>query len=267
MLIAQISDTHIVGRGKLTLGLAPMAANLAACIDHINQLSPKPDVVVVTGDVTDDGSMEAVEHAASLLSNLKYPYYVVPGNHDDRSNLWSIFGGNACPSMIGQYIGYVVEGFDVRLIGVDSTRRDLPGGELCSTRLSWLDDQLSETAHQPTIIFMHHTPVKFGVLESDEDGFIGADELGRIVEKYANIEGVICGHIHLPAFARWHGTNVSTAPSTGMRLGLDLTMKKESEFYLDAPSYQLHYWTPQKNLVTHSVSVQAADGPYLFEEQ
>ena len=53
----------------------------------------------------------------------------------------------------------------------------------------------------------------------------------------------------------------------GMQLALDLTLERESEFFLEAPAYQLHYWTPDKNLITHTVFVKSVDGPYLFEEQ
>ncbi len=266
MLIVQLSDIHIARKGKLTLGIAPMAANLASCVEHINELSPKPDAVLVTGDIADTGLMEEVEHAAELLSKLQCPFFIIPGNHDDPSTLWSTFGGKACPSRIDQSISYVIEGFEIRMIGLDSTRLDAPGGELCETKLAWLDDRLSEATEQPTIIFVHHPPIKFGVLESDEDGFIGADSLGDIVGKYSNIERIICGHIHLPALARWRGTIVSAAASTGMQLGLDLTMKKNSEFLLEAPSYQLHHWTRHKTLITHTVYVRKRDGPYLFDE-
>ena len=47
---------------------------------------------------------------------------------------------------------------------------------------------------------------------------------------------------------------------------LDLTMKRESEFVLEATSYYFHYWTPDKNLITHTVVAKPVDGPYLFEE-
>jgi hypothetical protein len=169
--------------------------------------------------------------------------------------------------MADGFINYVVEDFAIRLIGIDSTARGTSGGVLCTTRLSWLEARLSEEPDRPTIIIMHHPPVKCGVLETDKDGFSGADELGEIVKKYSNIERILCGHIHLVSHARWHGTIVSTAPSMGMQLGLDLTMTKESEFVLEAPGYQLHYWTPQKNLITHTVYVREINGPYPFEDQ
>ncbi len=266
MLIAQISDIHIAGWGKKTYGIAPMAENLTICVDHINQIKPLPDLVIVTGDIAMGGLKEEVEHAAKILSKLQMPFYVVPGNHDDRSTLWSIFGGQACPSKFDGFINYVIDGYDVRLIGMDSTVPDGPGGEICKTRAAWLDERLAEAKAKPTAIFMHHPPVKCGVLETDVDGFIGADRLGDVVEKYSNIERLICGHIHLQANVRWRGTVVSTAPSTGMELVLDLTLKRESEFILEAPGYQLHYWSPQKNLVTHTVYVREINGPYRFED-
>jgi 3',5'-cyclic-AMP phosphodiesterase len=267
MLIAQISDTHIPRWGEKTYGIAPMAENLKYCVDHINQCNPKPDVVLVTGDITGAGLIEEAEQAASLLSQLQSPYYIIPGNHDDRSILKSAFGEHACPSGYQDFSNYVIEDYDVRLIAMDSTLPGSPGGEICQTRAAWLDERLSEAKERPTVIFMHHPPIKCGVLETDMDGFVGAELLGEIVEKYTNIEGIFCGHIHLPIHVRWRGTVVSTAPSMGMRLGLDFTLKRPSEFILDAPAYQLHFWTPQMDLITHTVYVREDDGPYSFEKQ
>lgn len=266
MLIIQISDTHITDEGRKTLGVAPMAENLARCVDHINRLEPRPDLVIVTGDVACYGRRNETEHAASLLNQLRWPFYIIPGNHDERSIIWSVFGGTACPAMDRGFIAYVVDDFDVRLIGMDTTVPGQPGGEICRTRAAWLDARLAEAPSRPTLIFLHHPPVRCGVLETDEDGFAGAELLGEVVERYSNIERILCGHIHLPVHARWRGTVVSTAPSMGMQLGLDLTKRRPSEFFLEAPAYLLHHWTPEKTLITHAVTVRDRDGPYLFEK-
>ena len=264
MLIAQISDTHIPGRGEKTHGIAPMAENLLRCVDHINQCNPKPDVVLVTGDITSAGTIEEAEHAASLLCRLQIPFYIIPGNHDDPITLRSAFDEQVYPSGYQEFSTYVIDNFDVRLIAMDSTVPGSPGGKICQTRAAWLDERLSEDRQRPTVIFIHHPPVKCGVLETDVDGFSGADLLGDVVKNYTNIEGIICGHIHLPIHVRWQGTVVSTAPSMGMQLALDLTLKRPSEFVLEAPAYQLHFWTPQKDLVTHTVYVREVNGPYPF---
>jgi hypothetical protein len=201
-----------------------------------------------------------------ILSKLRYPFCVIPGNHDNRQALVSTFGKHACPTESEDFVNYVIEGYDLRLITVDSTIPQSPGGEICATRAAWLDERLSEAETQPTIIFMHHPPLNFGVAETNIDGFIGAERLGKVIEKYTNIERILCGHIHLPALARWRGTVVSTAPSIGMRLALDLTLELPSAFILEEPGYQLHYWSPEKNLITHTVKVRESEELYPFEE-
>jgi 3',5'-cyclic-AMP phosphodiesterase len=263
MLIAHISDTHVAGWNKKAYKIAPTAENLAHCVAHINQLTSKPDLVIVTGDITYNGYLEEAERAASLLDKLQYPYYIVPGNHDDRSTLWSVFGKHACPAKSKDFINYVLEGYDVRLIGMDSTSLDGPGGKICKNRIAWLEKQLALEVEKPTIIFMHHPPAKFGVSETDDDGFIGANKLGNVIAQHNNIKAILCGHIHTAAHLVWSGSVISTAPSMGMHLVLDLTLTHSSVFTLEAPGYQLHYFTPEKNLVSHSIIVNDVDGPFL----
>jgi len=108
---------------------------------------------------------------------------------------------------------------------------------------------------RPTVIFMHHPPLKCGVPETGEGGFAGADMLGDIVADYPNIERILCGHIHLLTHVRWRGTVVSTAPSMGMQLTLDLTWTAPPRFLLTGPAYLLHHWTPENMLITHAVQV------------
>ncbi len=264
MLIAQLSDLHIAGWGKKAYGVAATAENLTSCVAHINQLRPKPDLVIVTGDITFSGLREEAERAAVLLENLDCPWFLVPGNHDDRSILCSVFAQHGCPASDKDFLNYVIEGYEIRLIGMDSSIPDAPGGEIGKSAADWLAQQLADTPEKSTIIFMHHPPVKFGVMETDEDGFIGADRLGALISGYHNVKALLCGHIHLAAHQGWCGTVVSTAPSMGLQLLLDLTLTLPSQFMLEPPGYQLHYFTPESNLVTHTVTVKEMEGTYLF---
>ncbi len=266
MLIAHISDSHIAGWNSKAYGIAPTAENLAHCMTHINQLKPEPDLVIVTGDITYSGQLAEAERAAAILDKLHYPYYIVPGNHDENSTLWSVFGRHACPGQNKDFINYVLEGYDIRLIGMDSSIPASAGGEVCQARISWLEKQLSLETQKATLIFMHHPPARCGVLETDKDGFIGAERLGHVIAQHNNIKAILCGHIHIAAHLAWSGTVISTAPSMGLQLVLDLTLTRPSEFTLEAPGYQLHYFTPEKNLVSHSITVKEVDGPYRFKE-
>jgi len=264
MLIAQISDAHISAPGQLTCGVAPMDKNLAACVDSINHLSRAPDLVVVSGDITNGGRPEEARHAAAILSALDCPYYIVPGNHDDRATLWDQFAGTACPDKADGFIAYVVKGHPLQVIALDSTATGQSGGEICCRRAAWLRARLTAANGAPVVIFMHHPPLPLGVPETDIDGFANAAVLGGIVRDFPNIERILCGHIHLETHSRWCGTVVTTAPSPGMQLTLDLTQAEPSKFLLSAPAYLLHHWTQGKTLVTHSVHLSGLSGPYPF---
>ncbi len=264
MLIVQISDLHISSPNTDTYGHAPMADKLQQCVDHINQFNPKPDVVLVSGDICDSGALDQTTRAAEILNQLTIPYYVIAGNHDLRQTMFETFGGEHCPARDDQFLQYVIDGFDVRMIGLDSVIPGKSGGEMCDDRVQWLDEQLALEPEKPTVLFLHHPPFKFSVPETDEDGFLGSDAFGDVVEKYSNIKRVMCGHIHLLTHASWRGTIVSTAPSMGMQLDLDLSMTKPSGFVLTDPAYLVHHWTPQKNLITHTITVRDYDGPFPF---
>lgn len=264
MLIAQISDTHITLPLKKTYGIADTAKNLTDCVKYINTLEPKADIVLLTGDISNSGQYEELIHAKSILDKLEAPYFVIPGNHDNRNDVWAVFNGKACPSRSDGFINYVINKGDIKFIALDSVIEGKPGAEICQTRANWLDEQLNKKPAQPTIIFMHHPPVKCNILETDQDGFIGADLLGDIVGKHKNIKAIFCGHIHIQAHINWRNTVVSVAPSTNMRLMLDLTMRKESQFYLDYPAFQLHYWSDDKNLISYPILIRNNQASYPF---
>ena len=264
MLIVQISDLHLAAKGRKTLGVAPMAQNLARCIEAINALVPKVELVMITGDITHDGTVAEAENAAGILQALHAPYHVMPGNHDDRDVLWSVFGGAAIPDRPDGFLNYVVKVTGLRLIAMDSVMAGGHGGHFCDVRLDWLTARLAEEPDAPTAIFMHHPPARMGVAESDLDGFQGAARLGDIIAAHSNIVGIFCGHIHLAAHTGWNGTTVSTAPSMGMQLAPDLTLEQPSQFVLEEPGFQLLLWSKDRGLVTHTLYARNPDGPFDF---
>jgi len=264
MLVVQISDLHIAAPGRKTLGQAPMAENLSLCIKRINRLIPRVDLVIITGDITQDGTREEAEHAARLLAQLDAPFTLIPGNHDRRDVLWSVFGGTACPARESGFLSHVTELEGLRLIAMDSQREGAPGGEICATRADWLTARLKEAPDRPTAIFLHHPPTRMGVVESDVDGFVGAKRLGRIIGAHACIQGVFCGHIHLAAHTDWQGTTVSTAPSMGMQLVPDLSLQNPSRYELAVPGFQMLLWQPGGSLVTHTAYASVLEGPFDF---
>jgi 3',5'-cyclic AMP phosphodiesterase CpdA len=130
MLIAQIIDLHIPRKNTKSYGIAPIGENLVLCMDRINVHLPKPHLVLVTGEINSTGQTKEFNHAANLLNWFEMPFYVIPGNHDDRDILRSTFGKQACPVESEEKIDYVIEDSDLRLIALDSTLPGSPGGEI-----------------------------------------------------------------------------------------------------------------------------------------
>lgn len=258
--IAHISDFHLVASGK-TLGIAPMAENLAKVVAHINGL--KPDLVVVTGDITHNARVAEARRAAGILAKLEAPFYLTPGNHDDRTVLREVFGKGAMPASETRHLSYVVNTPSYKIIALDSTDPDADNGRICDARAAWLKAALGHDP-RPTLIFMHHPPVKCAVEETDNPPLIGVDRFAEIVARHPEIERIMCGHIHIMAQAMLKGVPISTAPSIGMRLAWTPARLTASRFFVSPPAYLWHMHNEDGALITHEFTLDIPTGPHEF---
>ena len=89
--IAQISDLHIKSPGSLAYGRVDTAAALERCVAALNAFTPRPDLVVISGDLADTPAVEEYEHLKRLLAQLELPFVGIPGNHDSRELMRAAF--------------------------------------------------------------------------------------------------------------------------------------------------------------------------------
>ena len=87
---------------------------------HLNGLTPRPDVVLATGDLVERGEPEEYARLRAILDGLAMPLYVIPGNHDARGPLARAFGDRGYLPQDGGFLHYTVEDWPVRLIGLDT---------------------------------------------------------------------------------------------------------------------------------------------------
>ncbi len=238
MLIAQITDTHIKAQGKLAYKTVDTAENLVRCVRHLVNLERRPDVVLMTGDLTDFGRPEEYQLLRKLIAPLDMPVYAIPGNHDERENFRKAFNDHSYLPRSGD-LSYVVEDFPLRMVGIDTTIPGKPGGEMSPDRLTWLEHQLSADPDTPTLIFMHHPPILTGIRNMDVQNCANGDAFGRLLEKHPFVRQVVCGHVHRPIHAQWHGVTVSIAPSASHYVALNLNEDSPADFYLEPPAVQL----------------------------
>ncbi|ANY14487.1 phosphodiesterase [Bordetella pseudohinzii] len=266
MLIAQITDLHIRMPGQKAYRVVETDRYLPPAIKALNALAPAPDVVIISGDLTDFGRPAEYHYLRDMLAALRMPYYLMPGNHDAREQLRESFPEHGYLRQGGAFTQYTVEHLPLRLIMLDTVVPMQSHGMLCDERLAWLEARLLEAPDRPTVIAMHHPPFKTGIAHMDRIGLLqGADALETLVRRHANIERIICGHLHRSIFQRFGATLASTCPSPAHQVVLDLRPEGPAAFNLEPPAYHLHHWRDGR-LLTHHAYIGEYPGPYPFHE-
>jgi len=252
MHIAHLTDTHIVEPGTLLNGLIDSAAQLRAAIDHINKLSPKADAVIVSGDLVNEPNESAYQHLLSLLDNLNNPYFLIPGNHDDRSKMMEMFGGREFFPVTEGFAQYTIDSFDVRLIGLDSTGIGKEKPEFCAARAAWLQDALGQKPDTPTLLFIHHPPMRTGVGFYDEVADAGwADGLQEIVAEADCVQLIACGHVHSHVSGRCGGRHTVAAVGSASTLVSEIGEDSPPSLIQEPGQLLVHYWNGE-TMVSHA---------------
>ncbi len=251
MLIAQITDLHVGERLKVDGRDIDTLDGLRRAVAHLNALVPRPDAVVVTGDLVAEETPANYQSVAAALGELAMPRYVVPGNHDDRGLIREVLGGDGYLAREDEFLHYTVEDFNLRLVALDTHDPGKASGLLCQSRLDWLDARLAEARDRPTLIFMHHPPFVTGIADFDVIGLSGRDAFGGIVARNTQVRAIACGHVHRDIALSWCGTLVAVTPSTGYQYALELDPDNATRKVAEPPAVRLFLWSSGNGLTSH----------------
>jgi Icc protein len=250
MIIAQISDTHILAPGSDHPAAELRADSLRRAVADINRR--RPDAVIFTGDSVQFGQAEEYARLSELLAPLEAPLYLVPGNRDDNAALSTAFADKPYLPKEGEFLHYVVEGHALRLIALDSTSAGERMGVFCETRQAWLDAVLSDSPERPTLLFIHHPP--FDVGDHYVGGYRRAEEaaaLGELIARHKQVAGLLCGHVHCLVETRWAGIAARIMPS----IAVDVRKDTGGMDAGTAPLYLLHSIDGAGGLVSRAMLV------------
>ncbi|HEY7579895.1 MAG TPA: phosphodiesterase [Acetobacteraceae bacterium] len=265
MLICQLTDLHVRPVGKPANRVSETNMFTERAFRAVARLTPRPDVVVITGDLTECGLEAEYANLNQLMRKfLPMPVFVIPGNHDRRDNLRE--GLKHLPGVTSdpRYVQYTVEDYPVRLVMLDTLVPSAGHGELSAEQLEFLDRRLAAAPDKPTIIAMHHPPFACGIAHMDRINLRNSAAFAAVVVRHRQVERIICGHHHRPIVARVGHAIASIAPSVAHQVQMTLDPHEAGAFTFEPPAFHLHRWTDADGVVTHTVYVEDYPGPYPF---
>lgn len=261
MLIAQLSDPHLT-----VSALGPeAAAGLHRALGRVLALRPRPDRVVITGDLTEHGRPEEYATLRDMIHRFPLPVHLLAGNHDDRESLLDAFGGTAALGG-GHQAHYTVEDPDLTLVMLDSSSRggagvDDPGmpgsGRLGEEQLAWLDGVLGRRPEVPAMVCVHHPPVPLGIAYMDGIRLLDGAALAEVIVRHPHVVRVTAGHLHRGTTTAFAGTVLTTAPSTFRQVSLAMESDEQLGWIPEPTAFLLHLLTGG-HCVTHTVQVSHA---------
>jgi 3',5'-cyclic AMP phosphodiesterase CpdA len=254
ILVAQVTDLHIGFDRDNPHELNVRRLNLV--IDQLNEMRPKPSLLLVTGDLVEwPDDLDAYRHMVSLVGRWQGPVVWAIGNHDSRENFRAVLP--KVPADEHGFIQYEMDQGGVRWIVIDTLDEGRHGGMICDKRAAWLKKRLRERKDVPTVIVLHHPPVDTGIdWMSALSCEAWVQRLEAVVRPARQVVGMVAGHVHRPIATSFAGKPLFVCSSTAPWLALDLEDIDPKHpdgrplILGDAPAYALHYWNGER-LLTH----------------
>ena len=223
MRIVQLSDPHIVPPANQPVHGQDTLERLRAAVNAVNRLSPAPDLVVMTGDQSNDGTEVSYRVLKDILARLRFPCHMAMGNHDYRPVFRRVIleesGADSAPFY------YALDRSGHRIIVLDTQDEGEVSGRLEDDQLDWLAQELSSGL--PSVICMHHPPVPVGVAWMDELILLDNARFLEICKAAASLRLILCGHVHHAFRMDLGHATVLTAPSVGLQFRKDPVIKPD----------------------------------------
>ena len=214
--VLQLTDTHLYANPAGSLLGVNTLDSFQRVIQHFRDHHWPLDLLLATGDLVHDASPEGYAKLAEILSSFGVPVLCLPGNHD----VPPLMRQHLCAKQV--HTDTVHDHGAWRFVMLDSVIPGEEGGELRPAELTRLEQALS-SSDRPTLVCMHHQPVKVGSAWIDTMAIGNPAPLFEIIDRHDQVRGVLWGHVH-QTFEAFHGhVRLMASPSTCVQFtpGLD----------------------------------------------
>jgi len=204
--LVQISDCHVSSDPDIAYRGLNAGRSLKSLLPAVRLF--QPDLVLLTGDVSEDASPVSYARVASLIGSIGAPVLALPGNHDDPEVMKNHFPD-------GPWTGplfHAAKGW--QLVLLDSTARDEIYGTFAPGHLELLDSGLSRCTSDHVLVALHHQPVEVGSPWIDKYMLRDAEPLMSLPDRDKRVRCLTWGHVHQDFFEERGGVHLLGSPSS-----------------------------------------------------
>jgi len=259
LVIAQLTDTHLFADEEQTLKGWRTVRSFQAVVDAVAQLQPQPDVLLLTGDLSQDETIASYHQLRNRITPLGIPTYWIPGNHDQGL---ADMEQTLCTAPISPQKCFQAGGWQFILL--NSMLYQQVQGELSAEVLATLEQQLQEAQALPTLIALHHPPLAIASTWMDAIGLQNREALFEVIDRHPQVKLVIFGHIHQEFDRVRQGVRYLGAPSTCVQFS-----PNADEFAIDGdrqPGFRLLSLYPEGQFETAVQRIAGMRQAFLAEE-
>ena len=221
--LLQITDCHLFCEtDKILLGVNTHDS-LKAVINEIDALNVAFDYFVVTGDISQDQSIESYQYFCSAVAHWSKPSIWLPGNHDHLANMQEVMQLAGAP-----FYQQVLLNEHWQMIILDSQVEKKPHGYLNDDQFDLLEKALEVHPDKFAIILLHHDPFHTNSEWLDQHRLHNQDVFWQKLVNFSQVKVVLCGHIHQDMDFEYQNCRVLSSPSTCVQF-----LPNSDEFALD----------------------------------
>ncbi len=205
--ILQFSDLHLLSQPSDTLTGINTEESFRSIINAARKLCWPPDLILLTGDLSQDPELATYERLRRHLDALGLPCYCLPGNHD-KPIMHQVLNSEKVSCTTQIHAG------NWQIICLDSTIPNAEGGFLSESTLQILINNLDQFPSKNVLIALHHHPLPIGCTWLDTMVLKNGDELFSVLRNYPQVMAIVCGHIHQEMDYIHHNIRLLGTPST-----------------------------------------------------
>jgi Icc protein len=206
-LLVQISDSHMFAEAHATLLGMNTRDSLKRVIQLVRAQQPQIDLILATGDLSQDGTLESYQQFRDLTRQLDAPARWIPGNHDEPQIM-------AVAAVQSTLLEPVVDIGNWRVTLLDSSVPGSVPGYLQDEQLQLLARSLSEAPERHHLVCLHHHPVSIGCAWMEPIGLRNPEAFFDVLDRFPQVRAVLWGHVHQEIDQLRNGVRLIASPST-----------------------------------------------------